>query len=109
MVNRHVLPGHGRPGAERQLAVAQGQVRVGRDEVNVVDLDRHALGHLADGQRRNTAKNLGKVAFMVRFEVGDKYERHTGLERQFLQQLGKCLHPALDAARDWQEPRHRQP
>ena len=69
-------------------------VRVGRDDVDVVRLDAHAVLGLADRHRRRLGQRLGEEARVRRIEVLDEHERHPGVGRERAEQLRERLEPA---------------
>jgi hypothetical protein len=61
-----------------QVAVEQGEVAPGRDDVHAVDADLHVLLRFEDLQVRQLRDELGEDALVLGREVLDQHERHSG-------------------------------
>jgi hypothetical protein len=85
MVDRHVLPGHRRARGQRQYAIAEGHIGVGRDQRDMVGTDGHALGDLMDRQGGHAPDNFSEVALMVRINVHHKEYDQARIDGQILQ------------------------
>ena len=72
---------------EFQNALRDAQVRVGRNDINVIGLDPQIVRDLAHRQRGGPRQNLRERAFMLRIEMLHQHEPHARVERQMLEQL----------------------
>lgn len=93
-VEREVQPGPLPPGDERQGAVPDGQVGVGRDHVDAVRRQRHAVGRLDDAQGRDPLEDPREHARPRGVEVQDHDERQARVHGH----LGQELPQGLEAA-----------
>ena len=70
-----------------QHALRDAQVRVGRNDIDVIGLDPQIVRDLAHRQRRGARQKLRERAFMLRIEMLHQHEPHARIERQMLEQL----------------------
>ena len=85
---------------EVQGAVADGEIGAGRNDIEVVALERHSVGGLPHGHRRVAGQQVHHHAFVGRIEMLDQDEGHAVAGRQRVQQL-----PAgVEAARRGADP-----
>ena len=82
-----------RPRRERQPAAVDRDVGVGRDDVDVVRLDRGAVLGLADRHRRGLGQRVAQEARVGGIEVLDEDERHPAVGGEVLEELGERLEP----------------
>ncbi len=84
-----------RPGRrEVQHPAAHGQVGAGRDDIQVLRLDRHPLRGLQDRHGGVLGQQLHQQALMAGVEVLDQDERHPSRGGESVQQPGAGLQPA---------------
>jgi hypothetical protein len=85
-----------RPHARLKLqhALHDGQVRVARNDIDVIGLDRLIVDDLLHGKRRGARENVCERAFMLRIEMLHQHIPHARIQRQVLQQLHERLQPA---------------
>ena len=79
---------------EREGAVADRHVRVGRDHVDVVRLHAQAVGDRQDGHHRSPGQDLGELARVLGIQVLNEHERHAGVGGKLPQELAEGLQPA---------------
>src|SRR5215813_3608891 len=72
-------------------APADGQVRVARDDIDVIRLDRLVVPDFADRQGRGARENLCQLAFMIRIQVLHEHEAHPRVQPQRFEQLCEGL------------------
>jgi len=77
-----------------QHASGDAQVRVGRNDVDVIRLDMQIVGDLMDRERRRASEELRERAVMFRIEMLHQYEAHARIEPQMLEQCRECFEPA---------------
>jgi hypothetical protein len=63
------------------VAIGQGHVGVGRQQVNLIPVDGHALGDLAHGHPGRLAEDFRHMTFGVRVEMNGDQEGHARLRR----------------------------
>ena len=80
-VDRHVRRSSRGGRREPQDALADTEVAVRRDHVDVVSLDRRVAGHLPHGHLRVLAQQLGGQALVGGIEMLDHHERHAAVGR----------------------------
>ncbi len=97
-VDRHPqAPGRG--GFEHlELSVQDGQVRIGRNHVDVIGLNLHPIFHLDDLHLGVPPKQFRHHALVGRLKVRHQDERQAGVRGQVGEELPKCLQPARRAA-----------
>ena len=81
-----------------QLSVQDGQVRIGRDHVDVVGLDLHPVFRLDDLHLGVPPEQFRHHAFVGRFQVRHEDERQAGVRGQVGEELREGLEPARRAA-----------
>ena len=88
---------------ERERAVENGHVRVGRDDVDMIALDQYAVADLSDRHRGGAAQRLRQQAVVLRIEMLDENERHAGIGRQTGQELREGFQPSRRGSNtdDW--------
>ena len=79
---------------ELQHALHDAQIRVARNDVDMISLERLIVRDFAYRQRRGARKDLRERALMVRIEMLHQHERHAGAPRQSREQLGEGLQPS---------------
>lgn len=72
--------------AEMQLAIGQGQRGVGRNDIDAVSLDDHAVGGLYDRDAGGPAEDVRQDTGVRRVEVLDDHEGHAAIGPQMRQQ-----------------------
>src|SRR6185437_4913567 len=75
----------------RDLVVGDVQAPVGRDDIDVVGLQRDGLSDLEDRHTRALSENAGHLAALIRIEVYHHYERGAGLLGKRAKQGLQCL------------------
>ena len=83
---------------QRERAVEDAGVGVGRDDVDVIALDGHAVADLDHRHRRRAAQCLRQKAVVLRVEVLNEHEGHTRIDRQAGEQLAECFEAAGGSA-----------
>ena len=76
-----------------QGAVLDREIGPRRNDVEMLALDRHAVGGLADLHRRVAGKQIHQHAFMGRIEVLDQNEGEAGVRRQRVQHYPAGVEP----------------
>ena len=94
IVDRGELAAIGRPRHEMQLAVQDLEMHAGRNHVDVVRLDPHAVRGVDDLERRLCGEEFGKRARMLRRQVQDEDEGDIGLWRDVLEDAREGLESA---------------
>ena len=87
-----------------KMAAADGQIGSGRDDIDMLPLDRHSIHGLLNGHRRMTRQQVHHHAFMGRIEMLDQDERHAAGG-------GNCIHElsaGVQAARRGSYPNDRE-
>ena len=85
-------------GSKLQNAPRDAQVRVGRNDIDVIGLDPLIVRDLAHRQRRGACQELRERAFVLRIEMLHQHEPHARIERQMREQLRERLEPARRGA-----------
>ena len=80
-----------RPGQQPEDVVLNGQLRIGRDHVDVVALDPHPIDHFLHGNRRCAGEDVDEHAVVARIEVLDQYEGQSRLDRNGGNELDECF------------------
>ena len=84
--------------AEQELAVKQGQLGLGRNQVHLVGRDLHAVDDPVDRHAGGFRQQFHHHAFVVRRKVLDHDERHPAIERHVLEKLLERFQPARRCA-----------
>jgi len=79
------------PGLQVQHALRDGQVRVRRDDVDMIRLDSQVVGDLANRYRSGPRQKLGQRAGVIRVEMLHQHETHARVRRQMFEQLRERL------------------
>ncbi len=97
-IDRHVLARGYRPRQELQVSVPDRHVHVGRDDVDVVGLDAHAVQRLGNRHRGRAGEEGRQDALVGRGQVLHEHKRRAGVRGQVLQQLPEGLEAAGGSA-----------
>jgi hypothetical protein len=93
-VDRHALAAwhlrHGNP----QLAVRDGHLTVGGNDVHAIGAHRHAIFGLDDRHRRRALQDLGQQAGMAGIEMRHQHESQAAVVWQMVKKLLERLQPA---------------
>ena len=84
--------------ARTEQVALELQGLIGRDDVDVVRLDRDLALHLDHRHLGMPAEQLGQVALARRIQVRDHDERHAGVARHGIEQLFQRVQPACRRA-----------
>ena len=86
------------PGRDRfehlELAVQDGQVRIGRNHVDAIRLNLHPIFHLDDRHLGVPPKQFRHHALVRRLKVRHQDERQAGIRGQVGEELLECLQTA---------------
>ena len=74
-----------------QNGVRNGQAGVGRNDIDVVGLDRQVVRHFAHREGSGLGQQARQCAFPRRVEMLHHHEGHIGVCRQMLEQLRERL------------------
>ena len=77
-----------------QSPFGDGQVLVGRNDVNAIRFDRHSIRGLANGHRGLSRQQLDHQAFMRRGQMRDQHKRHPAVGRHVAEKLLERRQPA---------------
>jgi hypothetical protein len=88
---------------EVQGPAADREISAGRNDIEVLAFERHAIGGLHDDHGRAVGQQLRHHAFMLRVEMLHEDERHAIIGRQSTEKLGARLEAACRGAYpdDW--------
>ena len=75
------------PGLKFQHAPSDGQVPVGRNDIDMVRLYPQVMGDIGNRHRRNSRENLGQRTLMIRIQMLHQDKTHAGIRRQMFEQL----------------------
>ena len=89
---------------EVQGAVADRQIGSGRNDIEVIALDRHSIRRLPHGHRRVAGQQVHHHAFVGRIEMLDQDEGHAVAGRQRAHELSA----GIEAARRGTDPDDRE-
>ena len=102
-IDRHVSGG---ASAYPQHAIFYRKIGVGRDDVDVIGLDRRLVGSLAHRELRIAGKNLAEHALVGGVQMLNEDHRDPAILGQRAQQFGECFQAAgRRADADDREPR----
>src|SRR5262245_19434583 len=90
-VDRHELPVVPGTGNQVQLALLDPHVSIGRDDVNMVGLEQHAITDLYYGKSRRAAEKMRKNTLMLGGQMLNQHDRHAGRFLKSMQELSKRL------------------
>ena len=85
-------------------AGADREIGAGRDEIDMLGLERHAVRRLLDRQRRMAGQQIDHHACMRRIEMLDQNKSHSGAGREDREQPAK----SIKASRRGAEPDNRE-
>ena len=106
MIDGHVRPRRLIPRAQFQHSISNGQLGVGRYDIDVVPFYRQSIAGLPDRHPGSTSQDLAQAAFVCRIEVLDEYDGKARISRQTTQQKPKCLQSTGGSA-DANRPKRR--
>ena len=95
------------PRLKLQDAIRHAQVGIGRNDIDVVRLDRLIIRHFAHWKRSGPRQDIRQRAVARWIEMLHQHESHAGICRQMLKQLRERLQPAgrgADADNDVPSP-----
>jgi len=87
-----------------QQAVMHREISLRRNDVDMVALDRHAVGYLQYGHRRMQAEQIDHHAGVRRFEMRNQHKGDPGIRGQRLEQFPESFKPAGGGT----DPDHRK-
>ena len=77
-----------------QPALRNAQIRVGRNDIDMIGLDPQIVRHFAHRHRRRARQKLRERAVMLRIEMLHQHEAQTRIEREVFQQPRERLQSA---------------
>ena len=81
-------------GGEVQGMVLNGHGGIGRNDVDVIGLDLHAILHFDDGHGCGAGDQLGEHAFVLGIEMLNEDESHSGVGREMGEKFGEGFQAA---------------
>jgi hypothetical protein len=85
-------------GRHRQQFARHRDIRIRRNDVDVVRLHARAVDGLADHHRRGLGQRFAQETGVRGIEVLDEDERHAAISRKLLEQLRERLEPSRRGA-----------
>src|SRR5579872_2489986 len=92
MVDGQVDPARSAPGFYLQFALENFEIGVGRNHVDVVGLDPHALLGPLHRHASGAAQDFGEKAAVSRIEMLDQDVRHAGIGGERVEELREGFH-----------------
>ena len=93
-IHRQMLPARLRARHETQPPVQHCEVRIRRDDIDVIGLDAHPIARFVNRERGGAREQRRQHALVLRVEVLHEHEGQPGVQRQRAEQLRERLQPA---------------
>ena len=88
-IDRHGLPLVTGTRDQVQLAFLDPHIRIRRDDVNVIRLQKHAIADLNHGESRRRPKKMRKNALMLCGQMLNEHDRHASAFLEGMQELSE--------------------